>query len=65
MEEENAFVVFNSFSYSKKHIILAINIAIGQIVISITSSMSGTEFYVMRWVKIWRMVMRKNITFVA
>ena len=46
--EENAFIVFNS---SKKHVILAINIVIVQIAISITSLPSGTGFYVMRWVK--------------
>ena len=50
--EENAFMVFSSFSYTKKHIILAINqIAIVQIAISIKSSPSGTGFYAMRWVK--------------
>ena len=46
--DENAFMVFSSFSYT---ISLAINIVIVQIVISITSSLSGTGFYVMRWVK--------------
>ena len=35
----------------KKYIILASNIVIVQIMISITSSPSGTGFYVMRWVK--------------
>ena len=49
--EENAFIVFNFFSYMKKHVILAIDIVIVQIVISITSSPSGTGFYVTRWVK--------------
>ena len=49
--EENAFIVFNSFSYNKKHIILAINIVFAQIAILITSSPSGTGFYVMRRVK--------------
>ena len=40
------------FLYEKKtYIILASNIVIVQIVISITSSPSGTGFYVMRWVK--------------
>ena len=51
MAEENTFILFNSFSYTKKHVILAINIVIVQIVISITSSPSGTGFYEMRWVK--------------
>ena len=49
--EENAFIMFNSFSYTKKHVILAINIVIAQIAISITSSLSGTLFNMMRWVK--------------
>ena len=40
------------FLYEKKpYIILASNIVIVQIVISITNSPSGTGFYVMRWVK--------------
>ena len=51
MAEENAFNVYNSFSYMKKHIILAIDIVIVQIVISIMSSPSCTGFYVMRWIK--------------
>ena len=45
--EENAFIVLNSFLIQKKHVILASNIVIVQIVISITSSPSGTGFYVM------------------
>ena len=49
--EENAFIEFNSFSYTKKQVILRINIVIAEIVISFTSSASGTGFYVMRWVK--------------
>ena len=49
--EENAFMMFISFSYMKTHIVLAINIVIAQIAISIMSSPSGTGFYVMRWVK--------------
>ena len=49
--EENALIVFNSFSYTKKHVILAINSVIVQIVISIMSSQSGNGFCVMRWVK--------------
>ena len=52
--EENAFIVFNSFSYTKNtHVILAIIIVtyITQIVILIMSSLSGTGFYAMRWVK--------------
>ena len=48
---ENAFNVFISFSYTKKHIILEINIVIAQIAILIMGSPSGTGFYVMRWVK--------------
>ena len=52
--EENTFIVFNSFSYTKKHVILVINTVISQIAISITSSPSGTGFYVMRWVKYGR-----------
>ena len=55
MTEENAFIVFNSFSYTKKHVILAINIVIVQIEISITSSPPGTGFFVMRWVKYGRL----------
>ena len=51
MAEENAFIVFISFSYTKKHVIFVINIFTAQIVILITSSRSGTGFYVMRWVK--------------
>ena len=35
--EENAFFMFVSFSYTIKHVILAINIDIAQIAISITS----------------------------
>ena len=42
--------MFNSFLY-EKHVILASNSGIVQIVISITSSLSGSGFYVMRWVK--------------
>ena len=62
--EENAFILNQFLSYTKKtHIILASNIVIVQIVISIASSPSGTGFYVNG--KIWRMVIRKNITFVA
>ena len=49
--EENALILFNSFSCMKKQANLAINIVMVQIVISITSSPSGTGFYVMRWVK--------------
>ena len=49
--EENTFIVFNSFYYTKKHVILAINIVISQIALSITKSPSGTGFYVMGWVK--------------
>ena len=49
--EENAFIVFNSFSYTKKHVIFAINIVIVQIATSIMSLPSGTGFNVMRWVK--------------
>ena len=50
--EKNAFIVFNSFANTKKtHVILAINIVIVQIAISITSSPSGNGVYVMRWVK--------------
>ena len=45
--EENAYIVFNSFSYTKKHLILAIYIVIVQIVILIMSLPSGTGFYVM------------------
>ena len=52
--EEYAFIVFNSFSYMKKHVILAINIVSGLIVIWIMSLPSGTGFYVMRWVKYGR-----------
>ena len=45
-----------SFSYMKKHVTLAMNIVVVHIVILITSSPSGTGFYVMRWVKYggWR-----------
>ena len=50
MAEENAFIMFNHFSYTKKHVILAINIVIA-LQILITSLPSGTGFYVMRWVK--------------
>ena len=46
--EENAFIMFSSFSYTKKHITLAINIVIIQIAILIMSSPPGTGFYVMR-----------------
>ena len=49
--EEHAFNVFNSLSFTKKHVILAINIIISQIALSIRSSLSGTGFYVMRSVK--------------
>ena len=54
LTEENAFRVFISFSYTKKkkQVFLAINKCIVQIVI--TSSPSGAEFYVMRWVKYGR-----------
>ena len=45
--DRNAFIEFNSFSLRKKK---PINIVITQIVTSITSSPSGTGFYVMRWV---------------
>ena len=57
--DENAFIVFNSFSYTKKHVILAItcNIVIAQIALSIKSSPSGDEMG-----KIWRTVKGKNIT---
>ena len=48
--DENAFILFKSFSYTKKYVILAINIVFAQIAISITSSPSGTGFYVKRWV---------------
>ena len=39
------------FLIRKKHVILAINIVKAQIVISIMSSLSGTGFHVMKWVK--------------
>ena len=45
--EENEFIVLNSLCIRKKHVILAINIVVVQIVISITSSPSGTGFYMM------------------
>ena len=51
MAEENAFIVLNSFSYTKKCAILAIDIVIVQIAIMIMSWLSGTWFHVMRWVK--------------
>ena len=51
MTEENAFILFISFSFMKTHLVLAINIVIAQIAISITSAPSGTGFYVMRRVK--------------
>ena len=51
MAIENAFLVI-PFSYTKKtHVILVINIVFAQIAILITSSLSGTGLYVMRWVK--------------
>ena len=49
--EEHAFIVFNSFSFTKKHVVLAINSVISHIALSIRSSLSGTGFYVMRLVK--------------
>ena len=51
MTEENAKSVLGSFSYTKNHVIFFINIVITQIAISITSSLSGFGFYVMRGVK--------------
>ena len=42
--EENEFIMFNSFSYTKEHVILAINIVITQIAISITSSLQVLGF---------------------
>ena len=48
--KDNAWIVI-PFSYTKEHIILVINNVFAQIAISITSSPSGTGFYVLRWVK--------------
>ena len=46
--EDSAFVVFNYFLKQKKtHVILASNIDIVQIAISIKNSPSGSGFYVM------------------
>ena len=42
--KENAFIIFNSFSYMNKLVILVINIVIDQLVILMTSSPSGTGF---------------------
>ena len=45
--EENAFIVLNSLVMRKKHHFSEYNIVIIQIVISLTSSPSGTGVYVM------------------
>ena len=42
------------FLIGKNHVILAINIVLAQIAILIPSSLSGTRFYVKRWVKYGR-----------
>ena len=49
--EDNAFMVFNSFSYTKTHFLLAINIVMDQISLLITSLPPGTGFYLIRWIK--------------
>ena len=49
--EENAFIVFNFFSYTEKHVILAINIVLAQIAIRLRVRRQVLGFYVRRWVK--------------
>ena len=63
--EETAFIMFNSFSCTKKQASLEINIVFAQIAISITSLRSDIGFLCDEMGKIWRMVIRKNIMLVA
>ena len=76
-EEENAFIVFNSFSLRKNNkgsslkrqlewvVILVINIAIAQIVIPIQSLPSGAGFYACEVCKTCMMGIQKKIMLVV